>query len=39
MARTEQESDNRRREMADLLVLPRPDLHNQSWDRTKKERR
>ena len=24
MARTEQESDNRRRERADLLVLPRP---------------
>ena len=24
MARTERESDNRRREMADLLVLPRP---------------
>ena len=24
MARTERESDNRRREMTDLLVLPRP---------------
>ena len=24
MARIEQESDNKRREMADLLVLPRP---------------
>ena len=24
MARTEQESDNRRREVADVLVLPRP---------------
>ena len=24
MARTERESDRRRREMADLLVLPRP---------------
>ena len=37
MARTERESDRRRREVADLLVLPRPAKSFAEWRRLQQE--